>query len=143
MGNVAASRKIEITEQALAMFTGSESFYRHSLARNVIYTEGCKFISENGAAWLIDEIALVQNTKGLLSQEFQSWELTVDLESRSGKLLATDGGAMETAHGVAVYWELLRKEIPYTDFPLASIELYCCANGEPQNGKTIMLVSEY
>lgn len=135
--------KEKITEGSLACFTGSERFFRHSLARNVLFTEGCAYLCENGAAWLIDEIALVQNTKGLINQEFQSWELIVDLENKGGKLIATDGGATETAQGVAVYWELFRKEISFTDFPLSNIKLYCCTNGQPQNGKTILLASEY
>lgn len=135
--------KETITDAHLANFTGSEHFYRHSLARNVLFTEGCAYLCHNGAAWLIDEIALVQNTKDIINQEFQSWELIVDTVNQSGKLIATDGGAMETAQGVAVYWELFRKEIPFTDFPLSTIKLYCCTNGLPQNGKTILLASEY
>ena len=55
------NQKEVITKSALSMFTGSETFYRHSLARNVIFTEGCAYLCGNGAAWLIDEIALVQS----------------------------------------------------------------------------------
>ena len=132
-----------ITEAALSVFGGSETFYRHSLARNVIFTEGCAFLSLNGAGWLIDEIALVQNTKSLIGEGFQSWKLLVDCGSRSAVLVATDGGADEDADGNAIYKKLYRKEISFTDFPLKSISLYCCANGETLNGKTIMLPSEY
>jgi hypothetical protein len=132
-----------ITETALSAFYGSETFYRHSLARSVIFTEGCAFLSLNGAGWLIDEIALVQNTKALIGEGFQSWKLLVDCGSSSAVLIATDGGASEDADGHAIYKELYRKQIPFTDFPLKSISLYCCANGETVNGKTIMLPSEY
>ena len=132
-----------ITETALSAFYGSDTFYRHSLARNVIFTEGCAFLSLNGAGWLIDEIALVQNTKALIGEGFQSWKLLVDSGSSSAVLIATDGGASEDADGHAIYKELYRKQIPFTDFPLKSISLYCCANGEAPNGRTILLPSEY
>ena len=45
-------------------FTGSENWYRHGLIRNVLYTEGAKFVAEGGGAyWLLDEIALIQPPK--------------------------------------------------------------------------------
>ena len=130
-----------ITTQALRSFTGSVRFFRHSLSRNVIFTEGCAFLAANGAAWLIDEIALVQNIKSLKDEEFQSWRLMVNRETNSAVLLATDGGAAEDENGAVIYKELYQKEIPFTDFPLETVSLYCCRSGESQ--KTIMLTSEY
>jgi hypothetical protein len=42
----------------LAQFTGSERFYRHAMVRDVICTEGIKYVADAvGAHWLIDEIA--------------------------------------------------------------------------------------
>jgi len=143
MDSVSNVKESAISEVTLHQFSGSETFYRHSLVRNVIFTEGCAFLCENGAAWLIDEIAIVQNTKALINEEFQSWELKVDPIGRRGVLIATDGGARETADGTPIYWELYRKEILFTDFPLECIKLFCCANGQARNGKTILLTSEY
>ncbi len=143
MENVNEVRTSPITEQALAMFTGSESFHRHSLVRNVIFTEGCTFLCRSGAAWLIDAIAIPQNCKALLGEEFQSWKLAVDEASRSAVLTATDGGASEDKEGNPVYKTLYRQKIPYTDFPLSEVSIYCCANGQDRNGKTILLASEY
>jgi hypothetical protein len=34
----------------LAMFTGSEQFYRHSITRNVVYSEGARHVAEAGGA---------------------------------------------------------------------------------------------
>src|SRR5512135_3493951 len=98
-----------ITEAALSAFYGSETFYKHSLVRNVIFTEGCAFLSLNGAAWLIDEIAIVQNTKTLIGEGFQSWKLLVDSGSSSAVLTATDGGADVDVEGHTIYKELYRK----------------------------------
>ena len=132
-----------LTAEALSGFYGSETFFRHSLVRNVIFTEGCAYLCTNGAAWLIDEIAIPQNIPALLNEEFQSWELRVDENSRRAILVATDGGTELGPDGRVVYHELYRKEIPYTDFPLRQIKIFCCVNGEPRNGKTILLPSEY
>ena len=129
-----------ITNGTLRQFTGSENFYRHSLMRAVIFTEGCAFLSLNGASWLVDEIAIAQHAKALIGEQFQSWKLLVNQESRSALLLATDGGAALNARGEPIYRELYRKTIPYTDFPVEEIRLYVCSNGD---GKTIMLASEY
>jgi len=111
--------------------------------RSVIFTEGCYFLSLNGAGWLVDEIAIAQLEKALMREEFQSWSLLVNTESRSAVLLATNGGAAIDARGEPLYREIYRKTIAYTDFPLKEIRLYVCANGYGLNGKTIMLAREY
>ena len=39
----------------LAQFTGSQNFYRHSLVREVLYTEGVEYVADAaGAHWLLD-----------------------------------------------------------------------------------------
>lgn len=111
--------------------------------RSVIFTEGCAFLSLNGAGWLIDEIAIAQHSKTLACESFQSWKLLVNMENRSAVLLATDGGSAVNVRGEPLYRELYRKTISYTDFPLEEIRLYVCANGYGANGKTILLASEY
>ena len=50
-----------LTAADLAMFTGSEQFYRHSINRKVVYSEGTRHVAEAGGAyWLLDELALIQ-----------------------------------------------------------------------------------
>jgi uncharacterized protein DUF6876 len=45
----------------LAQFTGAEQWYRHSINRKVLYTDGAQYVAEHGGAyWLLDEIALIQ-----------------------------------------------------------------------------------
>ena len=54
----------------LRQFTGSEHWYRHGLARNILFTDGAKHVAdEGGAYWLLDEIALAQHYKERVAAE--------------------------------------------------------------------------
>lgn len=111
----------------LAQFSGSEQWFRHGIARNVVFTEGAKYLADKaGAYWLLDEIALCQNfEERVAAEEFQLWKLSVN-DDQTATLICDNG------NGDVVY----TKEIPFTDFPLPQIKLYCCDN-------TILLPSEY
>ena len=115
-----------LTKADLAQFTGSETWYRHGIVRDVLFTDGAKHVADvGGAYWLLDEIALAQRYKRrVAAEEFQGWTLKV--KDRKATLTCDDG------NGNAVY----RKRIPFTDFPLDEISLYYC-------NKTILLPSEY
>jgi hypothetical protein len=55
------SKRPALDPLMLAQFTGSQNFYRHSLVREVLYTEGAQYVADTaGAHWLLDEIALAQ-----------------------------------------------------------------------------------
>ena len=84
----------------LAQFTGSERFYRHALVRNVIFTEGVKYVADTaGAHWLIDEIALAQKyAPKLRHEDFQHWELVVSAESSA--VLVTTMATERLSHGL-------------------------------------------
>jgi hypothetical protein len=116
-----------LTKEDLAQFMGSENWYRHGLVRDVLYTDGAKYLADAGGAyWLLDEIALAQRyDKRVAGEEFQVWKLMVK-EDHSATLACDDG------NGNIVY----TKRIPFTDFPLEEISLYFCNN-------TILLPSEY
>ena len=116
-----------LKESDLHQFTGSEYWYRHSLVRSVLFTDGVKHVAEAGGAhWLIDEIALAQQfEKKVSGEEFQLWRLTVTKEN-TATLVCEDGNGHK----------LLSKAISYTDFPLREIKLYYTNN-------TILLPSEY
>ena len=118
----------KISEADLAHFTGSENWYRHGIARDVLFTDGAKFIAdEGGAYWLLDAIALCQRTeKHVAAEEFQVWTLKVDLEKRRAVLACDDG------NGNVVF----SKKIEFTDFPLAAITFY-------YTDSTLLLPSEY
>jgi hypothetical protein len=117
----------KLTRADLAQFTGSEHWYRHGLVRSVLFTDGAKYLADRaGAYWLIDEIALAQRFEQKVAAEpFQLWTLTVAADHTA--ILACENGNCDP---------VLKKEIPFTDFPLDEIRLYCTDN-------TILLPSEY
>ena len=120
--------KTKILQQSdLAQFTGSENVYRHTINRNVLYTDGAQYVAEHGGAyWLLDEIAVIQPyNKHVAAEAFQVWTLTVGSD-RSAWLTCDDG------NGNIVF----TKNIEYTDFPLDGITLYFTNN-------VILLPSEY
>lgn len=115
----------DLHKSDLLNFTGTETWYRHSINRKMTYTEGAQFVAEHGGAyWLIDEIAFAQSNKNVSGEEFQHWKLVVS--DKSGVLTCDDG------NGNIVYTQ----KLAYTDFPLPSIDFYYCND-------VLMLPSEY
>jgi hypothetical protein len=110
----------------LRQFTGSENWYRHSLNPQVLYTDGAKFLAEEGGAyWLLDIIATTQSVPAVRAEEFQAWKLLVNVD-RSATLYCEDGN-----NNV-----VFSQSIPYTDFPLYNLMLYFA-------NQVIHLPSEY
>jgi hypothetical protein len=99
----------------LRQFTGSEHWYRHGLVRDILFTDGAKYVADQGGAyWLLDEIAFAQRfQKEVAAEEFQVWKLTVKPD-RTATLACEDG------NGTTAF----RKAIEYTDFPTDSVELW-------------------
>jgi hypothetical protein len=115
-----------LTKQDLTQFTGSEQWYRHGIARNVLYTDGAKHVAEAaGAYWLIDEIAFAQSIRPVAAESFQHWKLNVSADCKA-TLVCEDGN--DTV--------VFSKKIWFTDFPLDEIAFYFTDN-------VLMLPSEY
>ena len=117
----------KFTEADLRNFTGSEQWYRHGLVRTILFTDGAKYVADQGGAyWLLDEIALAQRyEKSVMAEEFQVWTLKVK-DDCTATLSCGDG------NNNTVY----TKEIPFTDFPADEITLWFANN-------TIYLPSEH
>ena len=115
-----------LTESDLRQFIGTEQYYRYPLTRDIVYTDGVRYMADHGGAyWLIDEIALAQTFEEKVKAEpFQSWKLTV--KDHTADLVCEDGD----------YNVVYRKHIPFTDFPLPEIQFFVTNN-------VIMLTSEY
>jgi hypothetical protein len=118
----------KFSEADLRQFTGSEHWYRHGLVRSIVFTDGAKYVADQGGAyWLLDEIALAQRgEKAVAAEEFQVWKLTVNAADRTAVLTCEDGNDHE----------VFKKAIPFTDFPADEITLWFANN-------TIYLPSEH
>jgi len=115
-----------LSKSDLRQFTGTDQWYRHGLARNVLYTDGVQHVAEAGSAyWLVDEIAFAQSIPAVTAEEFQKWHLKVNTDHTA--TLACDDG-----NGRIVF----SREIEFTDFPLEEISLYF-------TNSVMMLPSEY
>ena len=128
MGKMTAN---ELTDN-LDQFTGTVNYTRWSgLFRNHVLTDGAKYLAEKaGAYWLMDAIASyhAKCMKDPMLQGIQFWKLKVK-NGKATLICERDEGDVA-----------IKQTIPYTDFPLESITLYCA----PLDGKhyVIMLPSE-
>ena len=112
----------------LATFTGSEVFYRHTFSRQVIYTEGIRFLAEvAGAYWLLDELAFSYMSEQMREacaadprlRSMQFW--TLHVTNSQGELTMRADADVEPA---------ITKLISFTDFPLETIDIWAAYNGE-------------
>jgi len=110
----------------LANFTGTGAYYR--ISRKHVLTDGTKYLAEQGACfWMMDAIA-----SHLCEIGTADWFVLVRVQVTEGRavMIYEDGNDREYA----------RQEVPYTGFPLDSINLYACWD---QEHWVIMLPSEY
>ena len=110
----------------LSYFTGTEKYYR--ISRRHLLTDGTKYLAEEAEYfWMTDAIA-----SHLCEIGTADWFVLVRVQVKEGRavMIYEDGNGREHA----------RQEIPYTDFPLKSITLYACWDGEHW---VIMLPGEY
>lgn len=109
----------------LAQFTGTEVWYRHSINRRVMYSEGVKYFADKaGCYWLLDILA-TQPEILKQAEEFASIRLQV-ADDMSANLSVTDG------NDTTVY----TRRIGFTDCPEGDWEFFFINN-------VIMLPSEY
>ena len=102
-----------LTQSQLEQFTGTEQYYFNPMYRWLRYTDGVRFMAqEGGAYWLLDAIASYKR-----QEPFQVWRLDVRSDGRIREATLT----MREDSGQP---ELVRQEIEYTDFPLMQIELW-------------------
>jgi hypothetical protein len=117
----------------LKQFCGSEQFFKHSINRKLIYTEGIQYLAKNARCyWFIDEIAVIL-LPSLLKNRYD--------EFYSIQLLVTDCSAVITV-GDGNGNTHMKHKIEWTDFPISGIpvDFYLCASGEHY---CLMLTNEY
>ena len=110
----------------LEQFYGTQYYY--PLWPKVFLTDGAQFLAQEAACyWLMDAIAsYLPQFNG--REEFIVAKLNVAASKADLVLDNGNGHVLDTQH------------IEYTDFPLASIQLYACWGGEFW---VLMLTSEY
>ena len=110
----------------LGQFTGTGQYYR--ISRRHLLTDGTRYLAEQAACfWLMDAVASHLSEIGT-AEWFVVIKTTV--KQTSAVMVYEDGNG----------GELARQEIPYTDLPLAHIDLYASWDSEYW---VIMLPSEY
>lgn len=92
-----------LTPENLAQFYGSENLYRDGFYR-FTYTEGVKYLRDNGAAWLAEFISL--RTGEHRSHSSQFWKLK--LTNKETPIVVCEDGDKKL---------LKAYPIPFTDFP--------------------------
>ena len=121
---------------ALAQFTGTEHWYQHNTNAKLIYTDGVKFLAENGgeqgAYWFVNKVAceivpLLQSKNEL----FGCITLSVGVnDENQAMVLVTDGNGKV----LATY------HIHYTDMQTGEWTFYLVDDG---TYLTLLLPSEY
>lgn len=129
----------KLTHNDLQQFTGDLERYRHSINKQVIFTQGVQFVAEKGEAyWLIDEIALSYGTNKMRQaiqrdprlETLQFWCLKVRAD-RSARLTArADSGERP----------FINRRIPFTDFPMDEVDIWAGFDGRHW---TLYLPSEH
>ena len=113
------TKTAQLTEADLRQFTGSENWHRHAINGNVLFTDGAKYVADQGGAYrLLDAIAIAQRyEKYVAGEPFQVWTLRVR-SARTATLVCSDG------NDNIVYTQ----HVEFTDFPLDEITLYFSSN---------------
>jgi hypothetical protein len=106
-------------ESSLAQFSGTECHHKLALAP-LKFTDGMAYLCQNaggGAFWLASVIASYQHKlrKTERLREFQHWTLTTDLEKHTAVIQCREDSGEPP---------VVTQNIEYTDFPLASIEIW-------------------
>ncbi|TWT41362.1 DUF6876 family protein [Botrimarina hoheduenensis] len=118
----------------LQHFTGDLERYRHPINRKVIYTPGVKHVAERaGAYWLIDAIASWIGSHSFneaLNKDdriagLHRWRLEV-----AADVSATLQALIEGAEPPYAPMAFITQRIPFTDFPLESIEIWAGFDGQ-------------
>jgi len=98
----------------------------------VLITSGVEHLCEVAQSWwLVDVVASHQTNRRVAAQPFQVWHLKKSGRSAGATVWAEDGNGTK----------LVSQRIPYTDFPLPAIKLFCTRN--PGERPVVMLPNEY
>jgi hypothetical protein len=131
----------ESTQQiknSLAQFMGDDIRYLHPLNRKVIYTPGVRYLAQSCEAyWLIDAIASYYGSTQMNHAIKQDSRLSY---LQFWTLLVTGQSAVLRARADQDVPPFIEQTIPFTDFPLESVDIWAGFNGSHW---TLYLPSEH
>jgi hypothetical protein len=111
---------------------GADNFYRHPLARGVVYSNGIKECCEAGCYWLLDIIATE------FPRVMVKWDetlLTINVKVADGKAVIELSGSGDVPRGTRI---IHSTDMPDGEWPM----LLANDDGEGQ-AFSLILVSEY
>ena len=113
------TKTAKLSEDHLKQFTGTETWFRHGINPDILFTEGAKYVAdEGGAYWLLDAIAIAQlYEKDVAAEEFQGVE--TQGQSRPDSNARLRGRRLSRSY---------KQYIRFTDFPLDAITLWVANN---------------
>lgn len=124
-------------ETGLNQWTGTEAYHQVSIFKNVVMTDGVKWLCDNAECyWLIDAIASHQPDalKHKALKQAQFWTFKVTGSKIGGPATLTCETGRRGAKPV------ITQNFASTTFPLPTIRLYCMPG---INRQVILLPSEY
>lgn len=101
----------------LQQFHGTTQYYRHLLG--VLFSDGIKYLADECQCyWLLDLIVSWQAHRKVYVHEFQVFKLRVNEKNRTAVVTIEDGNdnIIQT------------QKLPFTDFPLDSIDIWYSQN---------------
>jgi hypothetical protein len=117
----------------LDQFSSTENYYSNK-NYPFLYTDGVKYLAENGAYWLLDAIASWQSETKIKDnfdlKQLQIWKLKVNPDQSAILICERDTDE-----------PVITQKIPLTDFPIPGITLYLCDMGNVRG--VLILPSEY
>jgi hypothetical protein len=126
--------------KVLAIFSksrnGANEFYRHSLARKLVYTDGVQEVAEAaGAYWLLDVIG-TEFTPVMLKQFETGYgiaTITIEVKDSRATIVMTAGEE-----------ELYQRKLEYTSFPAGAWEFLLGVDNDLVGYRTtLILPTEY
>ena len=116
-----------IKQSDLDEFIGTTEYYSYFIG-NFKFTDGVHYLAEQGKCyWLLDIIGSYQMCdKKIRNMHYQFWKLKVN----------EDKSALVTMREDSDQPVVIKQRIPYTDFPLDSVEVWMI-------GGVLILPSEY
>lgn len=103
---------MKIDANVLSQFTGTEKYHRGYCG--VLYTDGIKYLMDNGLGWLITDISSYQIKEDIKKIPFQIWTLKVN----------DDKTAVLTMKEDANEPILITQEYKYIDYSLKEVALW-------------------